>query len=290
MANLHLVTGYAGQKHVTSNDQGSFNAAIVSDGEYVLLRGNQFRTEVLTNVSIRVFDGDAIMQGRHIRLKENTSIDLTFENGTQGKNRIDIIAIQYTKNTSDGTEESNLIVKKGESTNGTPAAPELVKGDILSGNAIINEMPLYKVYFEGLYIQPPVKVFETIASLGSVVENIRKELEEFAKKTKEDVIASIPGKQDLYKTYNFTLLASDWKGEKYNLTYDIPLNGIKSNTDVSVLLHPNLSFSEAKAWSDAGVLAASQTNNKITLKGFGEKPVDNIRIVIEVGSDTVGGA
>lgn len=76
MSNLHLVTGYAGKEHITSNDQGSFNAALMGTGEFVLERGKQFEAQIISNNTVRVFDGDLLMQGRHIRLKENTYVDL----------------------------------------------------------------------------------------------------------------------------------------------------------------------------------------------------------------------
>jgi len=72
MANMHLVTGYAGQEHITAADQGSWNAAIVGSGEYVLKKGSQFAATVITNNQIRIADGDILMQGRHIRLNEGT--------------------------------------------------------------------------------------------------------------------------------------------------------------------------------------------------------------------------
>ena len=82
MGNLHLVTGYKGEAHVTSADQGSFNAAIIGTGSYVLNRGNKFAALVVSNNSVRVQDGDICMQGRHVRLAEGTYVDLGIENVT----------------------------------------------------------------------------------------------------------------------------------------------------------------------------------------------------------------
>ena len=79
MSNLHLITGYAGEAHITSADQGSFNAALFGNGEFVLERGNQFAANIITNNQVRVLDGDLLMQGRHIRLEENTYVDLNFD-------------------------------------------------------------------------------------------------------------------------------------------------------------------------------------------------------------------
>ena len=84
MGNIHLVTGFAGHQHITSADQAVFNSLMFGGGQYVLAKGNRFAASVVTNNRVNVLDGDIYMQGRHIRLNEATSVDLTIENGTQG--------------------------------------------------------------------------------------------------------------------------------------------------------------------------------------------------------------
>ena len=39
MANMHLVTGYANKEHIKSADQGSFNAAMLGEGDLFLKGG-----------------------------------------------------------------------------------------------------------------------------------------------------------------------------------------------------------------------------------------------------------
>ena len=114
MANLHLVTGYAGEEHITSNDQGSFNAALMGNGEFVLERGKQFAAQVLSNNKVRIFDGDLLMQGRHIRLKEDTYVDLFFENGTQNYMRSDLIVVRYEKDPATDIESAKGQKRKNE--------------------------------------------------------------------------------------------------------------------------------------------------------------------------------
>jgi hypothetical protein len=139
MANLHLVTGYAGEEHITSDDQGSFNAAMMGTGQFVLERGNQFAASIVSNNKVRVLDGDALMQGRHIRLKENTYVDLNFDNGTQGYSRIDLIAIRYTKDSATDIETANLIVIKGTPAESNPVVPDYVSGDIINEHDLTND-------------------------------------------------------------------------------------------------------------------------------------------------------
>lgn len=171
MANLHLVTGYAGKDHISAADFGSFNASIFGEGQYILKRGNQFEASVVTNNLIRVLDGDALMQGRHIRLAEGTYVDLAIENGTQGKLRNDLVVIRYTKDATTGIEESNLVVLKGTETDSSPVDPEYTTGNIINDHVIQADMLLWRIPLDGLNVGTPVKLYEE-ANLNPTLEDL----------------------------------------------------------------------------------------------------------------------
>lgn len=151
MANLHLVTGYAGQEHVTAADQGAFNANLIGSGEFVIETGENFSASIITNNKIRVLDGEIYMQGRYIRLNPDTYVDLTIENGEQSKQRHDLIVARYSKNASTGIETADLVVIKGASAASDPADPVHTTGDITNGDTQ-NDLPLYRVKIDELTI------------------------------------------------------------------------------------------------------------------------------------------
>ena len=159
MANMHLVTGHGGQNHVTAADHGSLNAAILGNGEYVLGRGNKLAATVVSNNCIRIADGDILMQGRHIRLNEGAYVDLTIENGEQGKLRHDLIVCRYTMNSLTGVEEANLVVIKGTAVESNPQDPEYTSADIITDHAFLADMPLYRVPLDGLNVGELVPLF-----------------------------------------------------------------------------------------------------------------------------------
>lgn len=152
MGNLHIVTGYKGENHVTAADIASFQASIFGTGEYVLNRGNKFSTTVVSNNQIRVADGDILMQGRHIRMNEGTYVDLTIENGSQGYFRNDLIVARYTKDSTTGVEDCNLVVIKGTAVSADPVDPEYTTGDIIEEHVLLNDMPLYRIPLDGLNV------------------------------------------------------------------------------------------------------------------------------------------
>ena len=164
---LHLVTGYAGKAHIASADQGAFNAGVFGEGEYVMNTGKQLSAQVISNNQIRIFDGDIIMQGRHINLKKDTFEDVAIANGLQGLNRNDLIVIRYTKDANTGVESIALAVLQGVSTEGTASDPSYTEGDILSGECLLHEMPLYRVPLTGLNVGTPKKLFSTMGGFDT---------------------------------------------------------------------------------------------------------------------------
>ena len=45
----YIVTGLQGREHVTSEDEGAFNAGIVGTGRYVMKTAEQFAAEIVSN-------------------------------------------------------------------------------------------------------------------------------------------------------------------------------------------------------------------------------------------------
>lgn len=171
MANLHLVTGYAGQAHVTAADQASLYAALFGADSFVLDRGNKLAASVVTNNSIRIADGDIIFQGRHVRLEEGSTVDLTIENGAQDYSRNDLIVVRYTKNTSTGVEEANLVVIKGTAVESSPTDPDYTAGDIINDHVLQADMPLYRVPLVGLNVQPLVCLFDVFGTIKAQLKD-----------------------------------------------------------------------------------------------------------------------
>lgn len=171
MGNVHLVTGYKGESHITSADQGAFNAAVFGNGQYVFEYGNQFSASAISNNTIRVLDGEILMQGRHIRINPDEYVDLTISNGSQGMYRNDLIVARYTKKTSTGIEDCNLVVIEGTASSTAASDPAYTAGDILTGNATRNDMPLYRVPIDGINVGDLVPLFSTMGNFDSVTNS-----------------------------------------------------------------------------------------------------------------------
>lgn len=175
MSNMHLVTGYAGQAHVTAADHGSLYAALVGSGIYVMDKGNKFALSKISNNLIRVLDGDLLMQGRHIRIPDAAYVELAVENGTQGYKRSDLVCVRYTKNSDTGVEESNLVILRGNPVAADPADPAYITGNILDGD-LQHDFPLYRLNFNGLDIASIDTLFEVSVLTGKDASDKVREL------------------------------------------------------------------------------------------------------------------
>ena len=165
MGNLHLVTGYAGQPHVSAADQGSLFEALIRSGEFVLEAGAKFSASIVSNNQIRVNDGEMLMQGRHVKMNPGSYVDLTIENGAQGYLRNDLIVVRYKRNADTGIEECSLVVLKGTPAEINPAVPEYTTGNLNTDGALQNDFPLYRVPISGLTVGNLVALFNPQKSL-----------------------------------------------------------------------------------------------------------------------------
>lgn len=177
---LHLVTGYKGASHITAEDVGALNSGTFGAGEYVLDTGKKFSASVLSSNTIRIYDGDLMMQGRHITLKADTYEDITIENGTVGMYRNDLIVVRYTKDSSTGIENAEFAVIKGIEVSANAEDPRHTKGDVLSGDCLLHEMPLYRIPLNGLAVGTPEPLFECAGTIGKGVLNFLGDFDEIS--------------------------------------------------------------------------------------------------------------
>lgn len=164
-----LITGHSGAGHITSADAGRLIAGVVGLDRYVLPTGKKFSYTIISNNEIDIADGDLVDQGRHITLPQNEIEVVQIENGTQGKERIDTIAIKYTMDASSGIESASMVLKKGTPVtigSGTAAPAALTTGNIYAG-ATEDETALYYVYISGITITKVVPNFKVIEPLGN---------------------------------------------------------------------------------------------------------------------------
>lgn len=140
---MEIVTGYTGEAHVYSSDVRAFNRNVMGNGNYVLKNGGHFSHELVNNNTLRIFEGDLLLQGVHARIRTGEYIDVTFSNAGQGAWRNILICAAYSMDTS--TEEHmNIIPIYGREFSSNPSDPMIISDD-LSRNGTRAYFPLFRV-------------------------------------------------------------------------------------------------------------------------------------------------
>ena len=164
---VELITGHAGSAHISAADDGWQNVGAFGSGKYVLDTGTQFNAEVQNANLVTIGVGDAMFEGRHVRVSatENVAID----NGAQGMNRNDIICIKYEYDSGTDVETASLEVVKGTASSSTPSDPTIPSGSILDSDSVAY-MPLWRIPIEGITVGTPVKLYgDVVVTLAGML-------------------------------------------------------------------------------------------------------------------------
>ena len=164
---IEIVTGLQEEPHVTPNDIGGFQQGVVGVGDYVLGVGEKTKATLISNNTVRISDGELVMQGVHWRIKPGTYENVTINNGSQGMRRKDAIIARYRKESGTGIESIELAVLQGSPTYSTPTAPTPTTGNIRSG-ALKHEMILYVVELNGLNVVGVEPAFQVLMSMYEI--------------------------------------------------------------------------------------------------------------------------
>lgn len=162
---MEIITGYTGVNHVTSADDASLHRGIIGADDYVLEVGNEFSASIIDNNTVRVLDGDLVIQGHQARIRANDYNEVTIDNGTAGQKRNDLIVARYLKNNETGIESISLAVIKG--TPGVTAVdPEIVQDDLKIGGAQ-RDYPLYRTTLDGISLASLTSLFNVIPNFST---------------------------------------------------------------------------------------------------------------------------
>ncbi len=164
---VQLETGDTGRA-VTADSDGSLYSGLFGVENYVMYTGNKFKAEIQSNNKIKINDGSAIMNGRHVRIPSGDSELVTINNGSQGMNRIDLIVFRYKKELT-GMESVDLVVIQGEETANVAKTPNYIQGSILTGAAQA-DFPLYSVELKGINIVKITPLFKVVTDMSTLNE------------------------------------------------------------------------------------------------------------------------
>ena len=153
-----------GDEHITPEQIMDVNIGTYGPGDYVLPTGQKLEAQLLSNNSIRIFDGAMVYCGVRDVIAVNNYHDVTIENGQQGMNRNDIIVRHFAKNEETQFGGAEFQVIKGTATSGDATDPEITDTDLRAG-ALTHDMKIYRARLEGLNVVAVEPLFEVLPSI-----------------------------------------------------------------------------------------------------------------------------
>lgn len=172
---VELVTGYSGvggdgqpNRHVSSADDGARQAGTVGTGMYVLGTGAKMSATMEDANTLVVADGDAMINGRHVRIPDTLSF--TIPTGVQGQKVANLAVLRYSK-AADSVESVTPVVLTGEPDPDSPADPALSEGSVLDGDSPV-DMPLYRVVTDGINAGDPEAMFDVMLSMAELRDSV----------------------------------------------------------------------------------------------------------------------
>ncbi len=159
---IELQTG--NMNEVSSASDSELYAALFGEGDYIVR--HRLDAEMVDSNTLSVGSGNAIQNGRHIRLKGST--EFVIPSGVQAQKRSNLAVLRTTvtrdEETMQTVEETVPLVLSGEPTmDGSPVDPDVIEGNLLEGDTIA-DFPLFRVVTDGINAGEPEPLYDFVAS------------------------------------------------------------------------------------------------------------------------------
>lgn len=229
---MDISTAHKGKPHISAEMWAELNRGITGNESYVMEGGQKFKSELVSNNLLKIYDGSGMMQGRHVFIPVGQSDELTIENGNQGMKRIDLVVVRYTKNENTKIEDTETIVIKGTPSESNPVAPAHIEGDIRSGD-MKADWPLYEVELDGISVVEVRPLFKVLMNMSMINKSLS-DIKDYVIESGKVQIAST-SRYNYYEKYASGKLVQ-WGVANYSytdgfgrITYPIPFSGSTDN-------------------------------------------------------------
>lgn len=186
---MNIINGYRNNPHITSQQLRNTYISIFGSDAKILDVGSKMEVTVISANEVEIADGQLICEGCTAEIAHGTTESLTIGNGTQGKQRIDLIVARYTKDAGTGVEDMQLAVVKGTPAASNPAVPSYNEGTIAGGDSPV-DFPIYQVNIDGISITSVDLLVSTVSILDKMItmQSTLEEIEDALENTRAVVV------------------------------------------------------------------------------------------------------
>lgn len=164
---MKIMTGKTGTPHVTSQQFRQFVEATVGQDSYILQSGENLEPELQTNNSLKIRSGIMAHHGNLSVVDLGTYDEVTIANGTQGRQRIDLVVNRYTRDESTGEEENEWVVIQGAAVTSNPAEPSYIEGNLQNGD-LVDDCPVFRIHLNGINVTKVEKLLDVAPSIPTL--------------------------------------------------------------------------------------------------------------------------
>ena len=148
---MELLTAYKGKAHVTSMQFRALIESICGSESRIANLDEKMILELAENNTVKIRSGLLIHHGAVMQVKRGTYDQITYQNGSQGMKRIDLIVAKYSKSSDTKIEDAEWELIQGEASDSDPAAPTFTEGDMQDGD-LIDRCAFAELHFDGINV------------------------------------------------------------------------------------------------------------------------------------------
>lgn len=166
---MENITHKTGTAHVTSTQFRDIIASIVGSGSYIVNRDELMEAELAANNTVKIRSGILVHHGDVVQVPAGTYDQVTYQNGTQGMKRIDLIVYRYTKAIGTDKETGEWVVIQGTPAESDPQVPAYTEGNMQDGD-LVDDCPLFEIHLDGINATEVTKLLDVTMSIEELIQ------------------------------------------------------------------------------------------------------------------------
>lgn len=246
---MDLLTSYKGKAHLTSMQFRALIESICGSESRIANLDEKMILELAENNTVKIRSGILIHHGAVMQVKRGTYDPITYQNGSQGMKRIDLIVAKYNKSADTKIEDAEWEIIQGEASDSDPVVPTFTEGNMQDGD-LIDRCAFAELHFDGINVTE----VKQLVPVARNTEELEAEIDELNRKT-DDIPVMLAGKMSLYYKSSSQMTGSTSVDSKFN----------SCKVLVSVQSVEGTPYTGSYTWNVTGIVSGG----KLTIDAFG---------------------
>lgn len=196
---MDLLTSYKGKAHLTSMQFRALIESICGSESRIANLDEKMILELAENNTVKIRSGILIHHGAVMQVKRGTYDPITYQNGSQGMKRIDLIVAKYSKSADTKIEGAEWEIIQGEASDSDPVVPTFTEGDMQDGD-LIDRCAFAELHFDGINVTE----VKQLVPVARNTEELEAELDELNRNLIQSGTELVPNANGYFAIKNIT--------------------------------------------------------------------------------------